>query len=371
MTIAAFAGGGSDPPTPARRRVSPRRRARPRAQVFANGCGCCHRSRHGSSGPIGPDLGALAARQASRLRDRAIVLPNSRGPRLRPRHDARGLRPADRAHTTSIPWSTSSSRRGSLRRGDRPRGPSASPTSRPRRASTQPSSTRSAPSARRRRRLPRVGRLLDRRRRPARHDAACTSRFFAPSHELVDAFHRAGVEAGLRGRRRARPAPAVPRGLLRRASCATPTATASRPSTPASSAAAGDIDHLWLRTARRRGHQGASTIVAPATSIGVRTTPDHVQIVSRRRLVLATSRASRPPSTSTSPSASPRTSSVDAFHDGRDRGGLHGQRRARRARRLPPRLLRGVRARSRRPQHRGRRSQPLKQRAPRGDLLRR
>ena len=77
MTIAAFAGGGSDPEpaaAPARAAVGVERGK----QVFeAQGCGSCHAfAPAGSSGPIGPDL-ALSLHGKSRdYVLESIVLPD-------------------------------------------------------------------------------------------------------------------------------------------------------------------------------------------------------------------------------------------------------------------------------------------------------
>ena len=57
--------------------------------------------------------------------------------------------------------------------------------------------------------------------------------FFAAHHDLVDAFHRAGVEAGFTDDGAPGARPAVRRRTTTAASCATPTATASRRSTDA------------------------------------------------------------------------------------------------------------------------------------------
>jgi mono/diheme cytochrome c family protein len=99
MTIAAFAGGASDPPSP----------AAPRAHVAADGldvwvaqgCGSCHTFEPaGSSAPIGPDL-----QQTLRGRDRsyvirAIVRPSAEAapgydPGMMPDDYARRIDPAD------------------------------------------------------------------------------------------------------------------------------------------------------------------------------------------------------------------------------------------------------------------------------------
>ena len=156
-------------------------------------------------------------------------------------------------------------------------------------------------------------------------------------------------------------------------SCSTPTATASRRSTSRSEREPGQIDHLWLRThdldavsgllrddrARRRPRGRAPT--RPSTRA----------VHSATALVLLRRRASRRPSTSTSRSRRTTNAAVDAFHEaaidaGYTDNGAPGERAD-----LPPRLLRRLRARPRRPQHRGRQPQPLKQRPPRVDLRRR
>ncbi len=76
MTIAAFAGGGSDPPT--RTAAATPAAGERGAQVFAEqGCGSCHAfAPAGSSGPIGPDLThSLQGRSRDYVLE-SIVLPN-------------------------------------------------------------------------------------------------------------------------------------------------------------------------------------------------------------------------------------------------------------------------------------------------------
>ena len=82
-----------------------------------------------------------------------------------------------------------------------------------------------------------MGRLRD----PRGHDDSPSRRrlhigFYAPTRELVDAFHRAGVEAGYRDDGAPGPRPRVRRPTTTAASCSTPTATASKRSTPRRSA---------------------------------------------------------------------------------------------------------------------------------------
>jgi mono/diheme cytochrome c family protein len=71
MTIAAFAGGGSDPPAKAPARHSGR-------DVFiAQGCGSCHTfAPANATGPIGPDLQATLRGKSRDYVLESIVLPN-------------------------------------------------------------------------------------------------------------------------------------------------------------------------------------------------------------------------------------------------------------------------------------------------------
>ena len=104
--------------------------------------------------------------------------------------------------------------------------------------------------------------------------------FFAPSHELVDAFHRAGVEAGYpttappaRARSTARTTTA--------ASCATPTATASRPSTSEGAQDRGRSTTSGCGRATSPPHGASTRRSRRSSSSSVRDdSPDHVQIVS-------------------------------------------------------------------------------------------
>ena len=100
--------------------------------------------------------------------------------------------------------------------------------------------------------------------------------FFAPSHELVDAFHRAGVEAGYTDDGAPGPRPQYREdyygGFLRDPDGNSVEAVylGKEDRKP------GDIDHLWLRT----GDVAAikAFYVAAGHEIGV-DEPDHVQIV--------------------------------------------------------------------------------------------
>ena len=79
MTIAAFAGGGSEKQTPAP--GAPARAAAPEGQrVFiAQGCGSCHTfAPAGSIAPIGPDLQKSLRGKSRDYVMQSIVLPNAR-----------------------------------------------------------------------------------------------------------------------------------------------------------------------------------------------------------------------------------------------------------------------------------------------------
>ena len=177
--------------------------------------------------------------------------------------------------------------------------------------------------------------------------------FYAPSHELVDAFHRAGVEAGFTDDGEPGPRPQYREdyygGFLR-----DPDGNSVEAVYTGNERKTGAIDHLWLRT--RDVAAIKRFYVATGREIGV-DEPDHVQIVTPNATISFV--AGEPPTEHVHIAFG-----VDTERGGRRlppsraRSGLHGQRRPRRAPRLPPRLLRGVRPRPRRPQHRGRQPQP-------------
>ena len=79
MTIAAFAGGGSDPPAPAA--VSARADAPPQKGLdvwIEQGCGSCHTFEPaGSSAPIGPDLQQSLRGKSRDYVLQSIVLPSA------------------------------------------------------------------------------------------------------------------------------------------------------------------------------------------------------------------------------------------------------------------------------------------------------
>jgi len=72
--------------------------------------------------------------------------------------------------------------------------------------------------------------------------------FYAATRELVDAFHRAGTEAGYRDD--GAPGPRLSTGsTTTAASCSTPTATAVEAVTNTQAREPGAVDHLWIRVA--------------------------------------------------------------------------------------------------------------------------
>ena len=79
MTIAAFAGGGSDPP-PAPAETAARAQAEDGVTVWIQqGCGSCHTFEPaGSSAPIGPDLQQTLRGKSRDYVMESIVLPNAK-----------------------------------------------------------------------------------------------------------------------------------------------------------------------------------------------------------------------------------------------------------------------------------------------------
>ena len=246
-----------------------------------------------------------------------------------------------------------------LREADRPRGPrpargvpdagsrveleacsttstSASPTARPRSASTTPSSACSASRASDGRGFAEWDDFSS--RADGARDAAPAHRLLRPQHELVDAFHRAGVEAGFTDDGAPGPRPQYAPSTTA-PSCSTPTATASRPCTLDERARAGQIDHLWLRAAdvatrhallrhdraRRRASRSARTARPRAagrpTAARSRSSPAseptehvHIAFAARRRRARSTpsTRPRSPPATATTA----RPASAPIYHPG-------------------------------------------------------
>jgi predicted lactoylglutathione lyase len=99
--------------------------------------------------------------------------------------------------------------------------------------------------------------------------------FYAPSHDLVDAFHRAGVEAGFTDDGAPGPRPQY-RGDYYGGFLRDPDGNSVEAVYTGHERKAGAIDHLWLRTRDVAAIRRFS--VAIGREIGV-DEPDHVQIV--------------------------------------------------------------------------------------------
>ena len=166
-----------------------------------------------------------------------------------------------------------------------------------------------------------------RRRRPVTRNLHIA--FYAPTHELVDAFHRAGVDAGYAQRRRARPAPAVHAGVLRRLP-ARPRRQQHRGrlTRRASASRARSTTCGCARPTSPRAAAFYATI-APSRARGPPTTrPTTCSCAGDGLVLVRDGRASRP-RTSTSPSPRTDDATVDAFHAAATRRRLPRQRRAR------------------------------------------
>ena len=185
--------------------------------------------------------------------------------------------------------------------------------------------------------------------------------FRAPSREAVDAFWRAGIDAGYRddGAPGPRPiyGPDYYGGFLLDPDGNSAEAVHTEHENPVPD---GCIDHLWIRVRDPAASKRFYMTIAPHAGLRIGVDkPDHVQMVGadfRFSLIddRATAHGARPPRV------------LGAGR--RDRPGvprrcarrrLRGQRRSRRARRLPPGLLRRVRPGPGRAQRRGRQPQPL------------
>ena len=315
----------------------------------------------------------LAPGPRPRLRDARDRAPERRaGAELRRRDHARRLRASGSRPTTSTGWSTSRRGGNRLRRVIDHVGIRVSDREASERFYTTVLRRDRQGADPLRRRVHRVGRLgciAD--GRPVTQNLHIA--FWVPTTELVHAFHAAGRRGGIR-RATARPAPRPQYApTTTAASCATPTATASRRSpTRSSDREPGEIDHLWLRTRDVAGDQG---LLRDDRRLRRRRSSRDDDARPRAVQDRPTRRSPSSPASALTENvhiAFARTTNeqVDAFHEAAMDGGLHGQRRARRARRLPPRVLRGLRPRSRRPQHRGRQPQPLGGASVRGEAPR-
>jgi catechol 2,3-dioxygenase-like lactoylglutathione lyase family enzyme len=116
----------------------------------------------------------------------------------------------------------------------------------------------------------------------------------------------------------------------------------------------GNVDHLWIRVSDVHAATRFYETVGPAAGFRVGSElADRTQFVLRRRRRAAD--GERPPRLQRR-----RRRDRRQVPPRRDRGRLPRQRRAGRASRLPRGLLRGLRARPRRQQRRGRQPQPLR-----------
>ena len=181
--------------------------------------------------------------------------------------------------------------------------------------------------------------------------------FYAATRELVDAFHRAGTEAGYRddGAPGPRPeyGPDYYGGFL-----LDPDGNSVEAVNTTQVREAAAIDHLWIRVADLAAAKRFYETVAPYAGIrlGRHARPGAIRL--RERFILAPRR--RGAHRESAPGVRrERERDRRRFPPCRDRGRLPRQRRARRATDLSRRLLRRLRVGPRWQQHRGGQSQPL------------
>ena len=281
MTIAAFAGGGSEDRARAGRPPARAQAAHdgPRPCGSQQGCGSCHTFEPGElrRAPIGPDL-ALALHGKSRdYVMESIVLPMP----IAPPHGVGGM-PEDFAPRISpqdldplVEFLMEGAQNRSRVR------PCDAPRLRPRRVATASTTPCSAVLGSSERAIPihRVGRLLDRRRRRAASRSTCTSRSSRPATSSSTRSTAPASRPATPTTARPARARSTATGLLRRLP-ARPRRQQRRGRLHRQAAKrTGDIDHLWLRTRDSRP-SGRST--TRSARVGV-DEPDHVQIVHRRR----------------------------------------------------------------------------------------
>ena len=102
--------------------------------------------------------------------------------------------------------------------------------------------------------------------------------FFAPTHELVDAFHRAGVDAGYQSDGEPGPRPEYTPDYYG-AFLLDPDGNSIEAVYLDSEREPGQIDHLWLRTRDVAAATAFYATIAPVVGLEVRThSPDHVQL---------------------------------------------------------------------------------------------
>ena len=229
---------------------------------------------------------------------------------------------------------------------------SAPPIARRPSASTRPCSRPSPGSRATAAEVRRMARLLPGRRRP---EAPVTRGlhvgFGAPSREAVDAFWRAGVEAGYRDDGPPGPRPEYGPDYYA-AFLLDPDGNSAEAVRHARVAAGVVVDHLWIRTADLAA--SAAFYDAIAHHAGFARSfegPSGCGSPSRAAARSRSSPAARPRAP-TSPSGPGTTRRSTPSTKRRWRPGT-ATRRARRARAVPPRLLRRLRARPRRSQRRG------------------
>ena len=185
--------------------------------------------------------------------------------------------------------------------------------------------------------------------------------FRAPSRQAVDAFWQAGIDAGFRDDGAPGPraiyGPDYYGGFLLDPDGNSAEAVHSERSSPVPP---GQIDHLWIRVADLEASKRFYTTIAPHAGIRLGDDePGRVQFAGARLQLLADRRRAA------AHGALPPGLSRRRRRDGavlprrRARRRIRGPRRARRAPRVPPGLLRRLRPGPRRAQRRGRQPQPL------------
>ena len=190
--------------------------------------------------------------------------------------------------------------------------------------------------------------------------------FGARSRELVEAFWRAGTQAGHRDDGAPGPRPQY-RDDYYGGFLLDPDGNSAEAVHHAEIRPPGHIDHLWIRVADVAGRRG---LLRPRRALrrlpaqGRRARPRALR--RRRRLVLARGRARRP-RTSTWPSRRPRTPTVDAFHRRRWRPATATTARPASARATTRGYYGAYVLDPDAQQHRGRQPQPLRQWRPVGD----
>jgi catechol 2,3-dioxygenase-like lactoylglutathione lyase family enzyme len=103
--------------------------------------------------------------------------------------------------------------------------------------------------------------------------------FYAPTRELVDAFHRAGVEAGYQSDGEPGPRPQYTPEYYG-AFLLDPDGNSIEAVSLGSERQPGQIDHLWLRTRDVEAATAFYATIAPVVGLEVRThSADHVQLV--------------------------------------------------------------------------------------------